>query len=261
MNKVEVFGASDKGIKRSKNQDSFLILDLAKIAKSKKNPAYLFAVADGMGGHFGGELASETAIEILKVTFLKEAHTLEQSKFDRIMVLNLLEDGFKEANNVVYEASNEDDYRITMGSTLVAAFISDKEALIANVGDSRAYLFKKGKLKQISRDHTYIRMQAKKLKVNPKKLENSGFRNIITRAIGAQEDLRIDTFIKPLKKNQFLLLCSDGLYGELSENEIEDVLSQGGNTKTMVQKLIAMANRKGGRDNITVILAKFLKGL
>jgi serine/threonine protein phosphatase PrpC len=254
MNIVDIYGASDRGKKREKNEDAFLILDLADAAKLNGIDAYLAAVADGMGGHFGGEIASSTAIGILRESFLKEIQSLGKSKFSKKAILDLFKASFERANAAIYKASDGNNHHITMGTTLVAACIINKEVIIANVGDSRAYLFKKGKLKQITKDHSFIGMQMKWLNKENEVIERSTLRNIITRAIGARPDLEIDTFAKSLKDNQFLVLCSDGLYGELNKENIESVLSQEADAKSIVDRLIMMANQSGGKDNITVVV-------
>jgi protein phosphatase len=259
MNIVDIYGTTDIGKKREKNEDAFLILDLADAAKLNGIAAYLAAIADGMGGHFGGEIASSTAIGILRESFLKEIQSLSKSKFNKKAILDLFKAGFERANATIYKASDGNNHHITMGTTLVAACIINNEVTIANVGDSRAYLFKKGKLKQITKDHSFIGMQMGWLNRENEAIERSTLRNIITRAIGARPDLEIDIFTKSLKGNQFLVLCSDGLYGELNKENIESVLSQEGNAESIVNKLVMMANQSGGKDNITVVVAGYKK--
>lgn len=248
-------GSSDIGREREINQDAFLIIDLSAEGGLSRESLYLLAVADGMGGHYGGEIASKTAINILNATFLEKIDSLAEPDFASDMVLELLKSSFQRANDTIYKASEHEDYHITMGSTLVAAFIGDKEILIANVGDSRAYLFKKDQLKQISQDHSLASMQTQKLEGKEQVLEKS-LRNIITRAIGASPTLKVDTFVEPIKGEQFLLLCSDGLHGELSDEEIEKVFHQEDEPGIIVKKLIRLANQKGGSDNITAIVVR-----
>lgn len=259
MKSVDIYGATEIGKKRENNEDAFLILDLANAAKLEGIAAYLVAVADGMGGHFGGEIASRTAIDILRESFLKEIQSLNQAGFTRKAILKVFKTGFEQANATIYKASDGNNHHITMGTTLVAACIFNNTVTIANVGDSRAYLFTRGKLKQITRDHSFIGMHMKGLDRENAILERSNLRNIITRAIGARPDLEIDTFTKSLNDGQFLLLCSDGLYGELDKENMERILSQESKAESMVNKLVMMANQAGGKDNITVVVAGYSK--
>jgi len=255
MGIIEVEGSSHIGKKRKINEDSFLMLNLAPEEEIGIEPFYLLAVADGMGGHIGGEFASQTAIKILKETFLKEAKSLAHFGFSRDKVFELMQQSFHQANNAIYQASDKKYFHVTMGSTLVATFIADREALVANVGDSRAYLLKNGKLHQITKDHSLVELHAHKQKGEKQRLKNSALKNIITRAIGASPHLKVDTFTESLEENQFLMLCSDGLHGELSDKEIEEVFHHEENVGRIVKKLIKKANQKGGSDNITVIIA------
>jgi serine/threonine protein phosphatase PrpC len=257
MKRVDIYGATEIGKKRENNEDAFLILDLAGAAKHEGITAYLAAVADGMGGHFGGEIASRTAIDILRESFLKEIQSLSQAGFTKKEILKVFKSGFEQANETIYKASDGNNHHITMGTTLVAACILNNLVIIANVGDSRAYLYTRGKLKQITRDHSFIGMHMKRFDKENIILERSNLRNIITRAIGARPDLEIDTFTKSLSDGQFLMLCSDGLYGELNKERIESVLSREPNAESMVNRLVMMANQAGGKDNITVVVAGY----
>lgn len=231
-------GASDVGQLRSVNQDSYLIADDR------------FIVADGMGGHQGGEVASATAIESL-------ADAILETTADGPRVLDLIT-AVQDANRVVYERGQDDPALAGMGTTLVAiaVVVEDGEERIAivNIGDSRAYLLSGNAFDQISRDHSLVADLVREGRITAEEAERHPQRNIITRSLGIDVTADVDDFqILPRTGDRYLL-CSDGLTNEVSEADIATVLRTIDDPDAAAAELIRRANEHGGRDNITAVI-------
>ncbi|MGD2294353.1 MAG: Stp1/IreP family PP2C-type Ser/Thr phosphatase [Candidatus Aminicenantes bacterium] len=249
---IEVFGHTDIGKKRTNNEDSYLCHPI----KDTKTPRFLLAVADGMGGHTGGEIASELAIETIKETIHTrfENHIISPSDY-----LELLENSVQKANINIFRRASEDEDLMGMGSTLVAALVSDKKVYITNIGDSRAYLIRKKQIQQITVDHNWKSEQIQKGQLAEEDIRNSPYKDLITRSLGLNENADIDTFTIETQPEDFLLLCSDGLYSLLSKKDILKAFRKSKNLKKTCHRLVDTANKKGGHDNITVVIAHFTK--
>jgi protein phosphatase len=233
---IKADGTSDVGQLRSGNEDSFLL----------DHDHNLYAVADGMGGHAAGEVASRLAVEALKEAWAEGA---EGESDDDKMVR-----GFSVANERIREEVERDAARHGMGTTLVAAHFEGGEARIANVGDSRAYVLRAGNLRQITTDHSWVREQLDSGKISAEEAANHPFRNVITRALGTRPQVEVDLLNLPLEGGDRLLLCSDGLTGMLEDEEITRILMESSDTQEAVARLVDEANEAGGEDNITVVL-------
>ncbi len=231
------FGKTHVGLKRKDNQDSILM----------DNELNLYAVADGMGGHKGGSVASKLAIEHLQ-KFMKKS--FESDNFQP--EVSLLE-AVKEANYQVYEKSQEDTDVAGMGTTLVVAMIWKNKAFFANVGDSRAYFFKDPHLWRITEDHSILNNQIKKGLIDQKKASLLVDTNIITRSIGFIPEVEVDIFQKNLQANDLFILCSDGLV-EMVNDETICELSKNYTPDALVDQLINRSLDAGGNDNISVIV-------
>lgn len=223
---MKSFGLSDIGKIREKNEDLFLLL-----------PPFLAVVADGMGGHQGGAEASRLAIE----TIHDLVNPSQQPPEGQIE--SWLAKAVEEANHKIFSEGSQNKSLSGMGTTISLAYIFNQKAYWAHVGDSRIYVFRKNKLKQITKDHTLT--SAKEGKRN----------HILTRALGVQNTIKIDTGVTPLFPKDRLLLCSDGLYNALKEEKIEDILNNFKQTnEELVRKMVEKANELDGSDNITVVL-------
>ncbi|NLE47066.1 MAG: Stp1/IreP family PP2C-type Ser/Thr phosphatase [Sandaracinaceae bacterium] len=252
--RVIALGETDVGKKRSVNEDSFMILD----------DHLLYVVADGMGGHASGEVASRMAIETLRDFFAATADDPEATwpyKMDqsRGYEENRLITSIKLANLRIFEAAQRDPALHGMGTTVVSILVIDEGVLIAHVGDSRVYRFRNNHLDLLTEDHSLVNDYIKMGRLSsPEEIENFPHKNIILRALGMKETVLVDTFLDKPQPGDIYVLCSDGLAGPASDDEILEVLRQHSDLKTATQKLIQKANDNGGPDNITCILAKVM---
>ena len=222
---------TDTGRQRRDNEDNAFVR------------APLFVVADGMGGAQAGEVASRIAIEAFEEG-LSESGSLEEQLADRV----------REANRQIYERSRAEHGREGMGTTLTAAYLDDAHLAIAHVGDSRAYLFRDGKLTRLTQDHSLVDELVRQGKITEEQAAEHPQRSIITRALGPEADVDVDTFTYPVRAGDVLLLCSDGLTSMVSEDRVTEVLASSQTLEKAGARLIDEANEAGGRDNITVVL-------
>ncbi len=223
--------ASDTGRKRRRNEDSYVVAPP------------LFAVADGMGGAQAGEIASKLAAAALEDT---DPGTL--SGEERVTSL------IQEANRRVYERSNADPNASGMGTTITVALVEDAGVTIGHVGDSRAYRYREGSIEQITEDHSLVNELMKSGKLSPQEAETHPQRSVITRALGTDPDVDVDSFHVETQTGDVFLLCSDGLTTMVDDDSILGVLEQHHDDLDRATKsLVSAANRGGGEDNITVI--------
>jgi PPM family protein phosphatase len=231
-------GASDTGRKRRRNEDSYVIAPP------------LFAVADGMGGAQAGEIASKLA-----AAALEDTDPGGLSGEDRVMSL------IQEANRRVYERSNEDPAASGMGTTITAALVEDGSVTIGHVGDSRAYRYRDGRLEQLTDDHSLVNELMKSGKLSPAEAETHPQRSVITRALGTDPDVDVDSMTLETQPGDVFLLCSDGLTTMVDDDDILETLEQYRNDLDRATKsLVSAANRGGGEDNITVIAFAISEG-
>lgn len=240
--KIEASAHSDLGRVRRANEDAYgYCLD-----------AGFFVVCDGMGGAAAGEIASRLAVD----TMIERMCSGVPVKDDR----TALEDSIAAANRLVYARAAKNTSLHGMGTTLVAALVADTHALIAHVGDSRCYLFRAGILLRQTKDHSLVDEQVRLGQMTQDEADCSPLRNVITRAIGTQKTVATEITGIDLEPDDLLLLCSDGLTREISDDQIAEMLSTAQNrsedTDTTCQRLIDAANRAGGCDNITCIVVK-----
>lgn len=219
------------GQRREVNQDAY--------ATEERGPATLLLVCDGMGGHAAGEVASQLAVETIMARY-ESAVSPDQA----------LRDAFTSANQAIYNQG-----RGTMGTTGVAALFLHNRLYVANVGDSRAYLVREGQIDQISHDHSFVSDQLAAGLITPEQARTSSIRNIITRALGHSGSVEVDLFERQLCAGDTVLLSSDGMHGLLADTEIAEVAGIFPPDEA-VQRLVDMANARGGPDNITVVIAQ-----
>ena len=233
----KVYSKTHTGKVRQNNQDSLLV----------NKDCSLFAVADGMGGHTGGEVASSTAIKALD-NFISIA--MKNGNFTP--TVHLVE-GFHEANAQVFQKSRENNGKLMgMGTTLVACFLWKNKAFFANVGDSRAYLFRYPHLWRITEDHSILNMQMKKGLIKEEKAALFSESNVITRSIGFISEVEVDLFQKDLVPDDLFLLCSDGL-NEIPDQELCNIFKKYSHDM-LVEKVVQTALDAGGNDNISAII-------
>lgn len=227
------FAITDIGMKRKVNQDAFL----------KDEEAGLFLVADGMGGHRGGEVASQLAVQIIR-EFCEENKALPPAERLNLAVNASCEQIFKKA------AQNEDLHG--MGTTILALLIENGEACLGQVGDSRGYLMSEGKLWQITEDHSLLNEELRSGRITPNQAQNYQFKNVITRSVGYESRVAVDVYKRVLRPGDTFLLCTDGLSGLVQIEEIERELGKNG-VEQGLRNLVDLANSRGGDDNITAL--------
>lgn len=223
---------TDVGRVRTGNEDSYFV------------DSPLFVIADGMGGHAAGDIASATAVEVI------------QDKRGEINAADpeTLSNAIREANRAIWSKSADDTNLRGMGTTCTMILVDDAQAQIAHVGDSRAYLFRDGEIQQVTDDHTLVGRLVREGKLQPEEAARHPQRSMITRALGVDEDVEVDLFSLPVEEGDRLLICSDGLSGMVSEEEMTEVLNSESDPQRVADVLVDKANDAGGEDNITVIV-------
>lgn len=247
--KVRAVGKSDLGRRRNHNED-FSLID------EKRG---LFIVADGMGGHAAGEVASQKAVDVIH-EFISQP-PLSPEPFGQDPSLspsaNFLRNAIKMANLQIHEMAREKDVLSGMGTTVVCLLVKNSTATIANVGDSRCYLLRDHQLHQLTEDHSFVHEQVKKNLISHEETRTHPLRNIITRALGPSRDVEVDFFFEEIKPGDLFLLCTDGLTSMVEDKVILEVLTEpSASLEVKNRNLIAEANLNGGDDNITIILVE-----
>ena len=251
---MSVFGVTDVGKAREKNEDSFLILDLSSpqecangwlVTRPVGERGVLMAVSDGMGGAAAGEVASEITIGTMR-DWLLELHSGGPR--------TLVEGAVERANFAVLDAAQAAG-RNGMGATVTAVLVRDDTAHIATVGDSRAYLIRGREILQLTRDQTYVQMLIDHGIVSREDAEHSPYRSILLQAMGQAPDITVAIGRLHLRNGDRIVVCSDGLTNEVTEQEIHTYVYGSGNLADACDRLVALANERGGRDNITVVSA------
>lgn len=242
-----IVGAStDIGIVRQINQDSMFV---------SKNSAFpLFIVADGMGGHKAGEVASEMAVSIITTS-------LSSRLMDDDVIVNIekeILDSIKKANRELLNHSQVIEDCNGMGTTITLGYIKDAKLYVGHVGDSRAYIIRNEELKQITDDHSLVNELLKNGDISIEEAMKHPQKNVITRAVGTNEDICIDINSFELKENDIILFCSDGLTNMIEEHELKDLFIGIEDLQEACDSAVSLAKDKGGRDNITVIGIRFL---
>ena len=247
--KIRFAVASDMGRIRKNNEDAFLA----------EPELGIFAVADGMGGHASGEIASRMAIDSLRESIARAGQDEEITLSDDITAtisspVNLLVNGIRLANQRIYKASKENQAYKGMGTTLVAVYLSTPTPIVAHVGDSRLYHLRGQTIKQATEDHSFVWEQYKQGLMAREALSSSPHKNIVTRALGIEPTIDVDVQELEVQQGDFLFLCSDGLSDLVQDEEILGLVSKTRHPNHACENLIHLANLRGGKDNITVLL-------
>lgn len=243
---IRVVVKTDLGNVRTNNEDAGSFF---KVAGENNQPGYLLLVADGMGGHNAGEVASRMAVEVIREEYFRNGGNGNKEK--------ALARAFEMANKKIFEAATANENYRGMGTTCTAVIIAGQHLYFGHAGDSRAYLYKQNNISRITEDHTYVQQLVKNGDITAAEAETHPQRNILTNAMGTKPSLRVDTGICALlfEKGDRLLLCSDGLYDYLTDAELAAVMPTG-SLQQLADYLIGEAKRRGGKDNITVVLAE-----
>jgi PPM family protein phosphatase len=230
---ADTAGTTDVGRQRSTNEDSLFC-----------TPPY-FAVADGMGGAKAGEVASGLAVKVFEEQGGEDAQEPAEAQLTRML---------QEANRRIFELSTDDESRRGMGTTLTAAKVASGDVSLAHVGDSRAYRLRDGTLEQLTKDHSLVAELERSGQISAEAAEHHPQRSIITRALGPEPDVEVDTYTVPGRPGDVFLLCSDGLTSMVSDDEVASILRGVDSLEEAAETLVRAANQSGGKDNITVVL-------
>lgn len=238
---MQIFAKTDKGKVRSINQDAFYINTLS-------DGAALAIVCDGMGGASAGDIASKTAVEIMS-QYILNSYNSSLSSDD---IIRLVDNAIESANLEVFTLSKKDEQLSGMGTTAVIAIARNTEAIVCNIGDSRAYLINDD-LIQITRDHSVVQSLVEIGKLSPEEARVHPEKNVITRALGVEENVLSDSYCIDINENDKLLLCTDGLSNYVEPDSILRIVNDNAFDK-IPDLLIEKANHGGGRDNITAVV-------
>ena len=242
-------GKTDQGLVRANNEDNFYLDE--KLG--------LLVVADGMGGHASGEIASQLAVNVIRDYFQGPQKLIGNADPAFSETTNKLNCAVQLANQAVYEAAQSSPQLKGMGTTIVAVLLKRNKLSIAHIGDSRAYLIRAGNIDQLTDDHSMVNEQVKHDIISPAEAATSEMRNILTRALGISAETEADLDELTVFSDDILLLCSDGLTTMLSDEAIMDIISAAGNPAAACDLLINAANEHGGKDNITVAVGYLKK--
>ncbi len=260
---VDSYGLSDVGLVRTNNEDSFLIASPTSDFVNR-NPAELngiipqngtmFLVADGMGGAQAGEVASRMAVETVGRNFIDALG--KQVVVDQQSLITALTETIREANELIYQQGQKRTELNGMGTTLTAAIVLGGTILFAQLGDSRAYLARKGVISQMTKDQSLVAQMVASGSLTPEEAKTHPKRNVILQALGIQSQVDVAITLAELRRGDQIVLCSDGLSGKVDAEEIKEFLEKF-EPKAACQGLVRMARERGGEDNITVIVARF----
>ena len=252
--KAIVIAQTDVGLRRSENEDSYLVDETNR----------LFIVADGMGGHAAGNLASRVAVESICDFCRRYAERIDEQSLpyglnpDLSGPANLLTNAVSVANEKIRQIATRSEQFNGMGTTVVSALINGRMVTIGNVGDSRSYLFRQSGYRQITVDHSWVNEQLQQNLITPEDARVHPWRNVITRALGSRESIEVDIFEERVRGGDQVLLCTDGLSGMVDDITMFEVLTTAEATQEQkADRLIEQAKRAGGTDNITLILIQF----
>jgi protein phosphatase len=242
-------GLTDVGKRRQSNEDAFYVDDMLG----------LYVVADGMGGHAAGEVASQEAVETVYGMVKRGRADLKELypplvEADARAGCRLIESAVQAATYMVFSMAELDRGKTGMGTTISAVLLLGAYAVMAQVGDSRIYRVRRGETEQLTEDHTLIAWQLKQGLITPQEAKVSPHRNVITRAVGNRDYVEVDTGLMSLERGDRFLLCSDGLHGYLRDDDVAPVVALGG--ELSVRRFIEVANERGGKDNITAVLVE-----
>ena len=240
---MQVGFKSDKGLKRSNNEDACFVL----------LPDKVYVVADGVGGGNAGEIASRTAVSEIANYVVEHPIANMTNKY---AIVNYLQSCLDEANSKIFRMANTYKENTGMATTAVIVYAAFGKVFITNVGDSRVYLYRGGHLVQLTDDHTYLNTLVKAGILSKEEAEVDERKNVITKALGAEPTVEPDFFQVEIMKDDIFIICTDGLYDEVENPEIVQVLSKNQSMSDVCTELINRANTNGGRDNITIISLK-----
>lgn len=249
---ISVFGMTDVGNRREKNEDSYII-------NTEHN---LYVVADGMGGHLGGEIASKLAVATIEKVLTSVLHDPEMTLQADLEIkpgdyCAYLQYAIGVASSRIFYRAANDPSLHGMGTTVVAIMFNGGKAYIGHVGDSRCYVVRDGRIRQLTQDHSLVGEQLRAGVISAAEVKNHKLKNIITRSVGFQNDVDVDIIVRPIKKGDKFVICSDGLTNMVSNDVLLEIVNERGPREACME-LIERANLNGGDDNITVIMTEVI---
>ena len=268
---VRSFGLTDKGLVRSTNEDQFLIAELARTLWVRQTSlpqsdthhgrgrGHLFLVADGMGGHQAGEVASALTVTIIEAFVLHLLHRFSDLELaDEQGVLADLQEALRRADARIFEEIAHHPEFTGMGTTLTLALVSGWKLFVIHAGDSRCYLFRGGTLRQLTADHTLVGELARRGVLSAEEARHHQFRHVVTNVLGGgAAGVHVDVLRETLQAGDVMVLCSDGLTEMVADDRIAAVLAAASEPRPACERLVAEAKQSGGRDNVTAIVARF----
>lgn len=262
-------GLTDRGKVRPSNEDHFLIAELARTLWVRKtslpqpstqhgrNRGHIFLVADGMGGHRAGEVASALTVASIEAFILHVLHRFSNlGASDEHEVVRELKAALRQADQLIFEETDHHPEFTGMGTTLTLAFVSGWKLFVIHAGDSRCYLYRDGALRQLTRDHTFAAELARNGVISPESVQKHQFRHLVTNILGGDRvGVAVDVQMENLEPSDVVLLCSDGLTDMLSVERVTAILAEEVDPEAACKRLVFEANGEGGHDNITTIVA------
>lgn len=239
---MEIWGKTHPGMVREVNQDTFFAM------QNENETCIVFAVADGLGGHNAGEVASNLCVNELKKFF----HNYGDKNF--LTLTEKIKEEIHLINDKILKLANEDESLAGMGTTLTMCVVYKNKMSVFHVGDSRCYRIKRGAVKKVTTDHSLVEHMLKNKEITKEEALNHPNRNVITNAVGTSGEMYVDIYHVRINKGELVLVCSDGLTEHIEEKEFEGIIAEGGCVKDAVELLVKEANDRGGSDNITVVL-------
>lgn len=255
---ISAYGCTDVGVVRTNNEDNFLISDLSSAVEeateeltnqSVGKRGSILVISDGMGGAQAGEIASAMAVAALRTELIKSV--VSRPAGDQLIK------AVQRANYLIWRESQENPSKSGMGATLTAALVRDGKAYIAEVGDSRAYLIRSNEIVQITIDQSLVELLILAGELSREDAEHAPIKNVILQAIGTQPEVKVALTAVDLRRGDYLLLCSDGLSNKVTETEMLKFTLRASSIEMACKQLIELAKRRGGEDNITIIVAQF----
>lgn len=232
---MKVAGVTNIGLHRKRNEDRYYI----------DTDRGFFVVCDGMGGHKGGDVASQLAVDTVQQNFFVNGN------YDIVPVLR---NAVELANKVVYYKGLSDESLHEMGTTLTAAAVICEKLTVAHIGDSSLFLYNKGGLRKITRDHTLAEQMLRDGLIKPEEVPTSVYNHVLTRALGVEKHVEVDIYQQDISRGDWILICSDGLTDLVTDSEIGDYLGSAREPQETSQALVKLALNRGGYDNITIVL-------
>ena len=242
---MEHWGLTDTGKVRAQNQDAFRVEELDR-------HTLLAVVCDGMGGARSGNIASRLAVDV----FVEDVRCSYKSSMSQEQCEQMMRSAVKLANFTVFDQAREVEDFAGMGTTLVAALISGKNAIVVNVGDSRCYHITRSDIERVTVDHSLVQVMLERGDLTREEARDYPGKNYITRAVGTEPTVESDLFVTRMERGDALLLCTDGLHNEVDDQEILYEVIHGGNNDNCCQRLLEIANLRGSPDNVTCVLIR-----